>query len=564
MHDVAVVHEGPGSGFPRSLPSFDLNVVSKHSAGILFPAREPLLLPAVKGRPAAGRYARQVAKIVSDVGNLTRRGGSHEWEPITDLSIQDARSLADSELAALSTVWNETREELDSVALAQFNERLSREMAIETGVIERIYTLDRGITQLLIEKGIDAALIPREATDQDPDLVAALITDQEEAVEGLFDFVRGRRALSTSYIKELHASLTRHQPATTARDALGRLVTIPLERGAWKTLPNNPTRPDGSRHEYCPPEQVASEMDELVELHLAHEQQEVAAEVEAAWLHHRFTQIHPLQDGNGRVARCLASLVFIRDGWFPLTITRDHRDTYISALEEADDGELKPLVALFSRRQRDVFLGALAIVADIKRAQQRVGDVIAAARDDIRRRQELVRKDWERSKETARRLEGCAKHRLEDTAERLTDELGSLDSRMRFHAGYEPYGGERDFWFRRNIIDTARALGNYFADVAAYRAWASAIMWTADSRAEIVVSFHGIGREFRGVLGVSAFFFWRDERDGGGTELRDLTPLTDEVFQINYVEPTEDAVTRFEPWLDNVLMRGLETWRRGF
>ena len=35
-----------------------------------------------------------------------------------------------------------------------------------------------------------------------------------------------------------------------------------------------------------------------------------AREIEATWLHHRFTQIHPFQDGNGRVARALASLVF--------------------------------------------------------------------------------------------------------------------------------------------------------------------------------------------------------------------------------------------------------------
>ena len=49
----------------------------------------------------------------------------------------------------------------------------------------------------------------------------------------------------------------------------------------------------------------------------------VPVEVEAAWLHHRFTQIHPYQDGNGRVARALASLLFIKAGWFPVVVTRD-------------------------------------------------------------------------------------------------------------------------------------------------------------------------------------------------------------------------------------------------
>jgi hypothetical protein len=43
----------------------------------------------------------------------------------------------------------------------------------------------------------------------------------------------------------------------------------------------------------------------------------------------------------------------------------------------------------------------------------------------------------------------------------------------------------------------------------------------------------------------------------------DLTPLTDEVFQINYQEELRDARVRFERWLDEALVRGLESWRRG-
>ena len=48
----------------------------------------------------------------------------------------------------------------------------------------------------------------------------------------------------------------------------------------------NPHRPDGSVHEYCPPEQpehVAAEMDRLINMHHAHT--EAVPEVEAAWLH---------------------------------------------------------------------------------------------------------------------------------------------------------------------------------------------------------------------------------------------------------------------------------------
>src|SRR5439155_10088547 len=118
-------------------------------------------------------------------------------------------------------------------------------------------------------------------------------------------------------------------------------------------------------HEYAPPEQVASEMDRLIELHTAHLAQGVVPETEAAWLHHRFAQIHPFQDGNGRVARCLATLIFLKADWFPLVITRDHRERYIDALESADHEDLAGLIRLFATLQKQAFVKALGLSAQV-------------------------------------------------------------------------------------------------------------------------------------------------------------------------------------------------------
>src|SRR4029077_20167961 len=120
-----------------------------------------------------------------------------------------------------------------------------------------------------------------------------------------------------------------------------------LDKGQYKTQPNSPTRPDGSVHEYCPPEHVASEMDNLITMYHRHEERGVPPEVEAAWLHHRFTQIHPFADGNGRVARAISTLVFIKAGWFPLIVKREDWTRYVEALERADRDDLRLLVALF-------------------------------------------------------------------------------------------------------------------------------------------------------------------------------------------------------------------------
>ena len=61
----------------------------------------------------------------------------------------------------------------------------------------------------------------------------------------------------------------------------------------------------------------------------------------AAWLHHRFAQIHPFADGNGRVTRALVTWHL----FLPIVVTRYDRSDYINALEAAADGDLKPLVA---------------------------------------------------------------------------------------------------------------------------------------------------------------------------------------------------------------------------
>lgn len=485
---------------------------------------------------------------------------AYKWRPIEDLPA-DVERLASPELRSLAAVWDEQRELLrESEALREFNTRLQRQWAIETGIIEGVYTLDRGVTQLLIEQGIDASLISAADTNSDPQLVAEIIRDHQQGVESLFDFVKGRRQLSAGYIKELHALMTRHQEKTLAVNTLGRQIEVTMLRGEYKQLPNNPMRPDGSIHEYCPPEHVPSEMDQLIELHLQHVQIGVQPEVEAAWLHHRFTQIHPFQDGNGRVARALSSLVFIRAGWFPLLITRDERQRYIAALETADSGDLQPLVDLFAASERKAFVSALGVTGNMLR-RERVDLVIESARELLQRRQEELWKEWEKAKETAQSLQEVAAARLSEVAEKLNHDLHPFFTRFQASVDAERLGGDRDYYFRRQIIESAKQL-DYYANPNLYRSWVRLIL-RSDTQAEVLLSFHGIGHEYRGVIVASMSFFRRAETETGEREVTDVTTVSDEVLQINYREDEHVARERFNRWLEDGLARALEAWRSG-
>jgi prophage maintenance system killer protein len=485
----------------------------------------------------------------------------HKWHPIEDLPA-DYEALASTELRSLSEVWLEQRESLqDSAAMRRFNEHLQRQWAIETGILERIYSLDRGITALLIERGIDSSLIPSDSTNKDPDLVAGIIQDQESAIDWVFEVVRGQRSISTSFVKELHALMTRRQATTTGKDQFGNDVEIPLLHGEWKLLPNNPTRVNGSIHEYCPPEHVASEMDRLIQLHVQHEAMAVPPEIEAAWLHHRFVQVHPFQDGNGRIARALASLVFIKAGWFPLVVTRDDRERYIEALEEADRGSLSSLVALFSALERKAFVKALGIAREVLQEEDRIEQVISSIGHLFAARNEALRREWERAKEVAGDLANKGREKFEFVSARLEQEVGRHLTPHRFFVDSEPTAGRRRNWYRWQVIEAAHQL-DYYANTTEHNAWVRLGLIT-ETQANLVLSFTAIGREYRGLIGASLFFFRTEEVEEGQRQAVGATVASDELFQINYKEDESSITDRFERWLDRGLTRGLEIWRRG-
>ena len=476
------------------------------------------------------------------------------WVSIKDYELPPS-DLADGELRALSGVWKEQKDTLGrSTDVEHFNERLRREWAIETGLIERLYTLDRGITELMIDRGVNAAFLPSRASE-DPDRTVALIGDQEEAIESLFAFVGGDRELSTSYIKELHGLFTRNQEYVEGRDQFGRRANVAMIRGDYKQHPNNPTRPDGSIHEYCPPEHVAAEMDQLIAWHYEHT--DVAPEVEAAWLHHRFVQIHPFQDGNGRLARALATLIFIKGEWLPLVVRDDERDKYIGALEAADDGDLKRLIRFFAAVQRRQFINVIGIGRDITQSL-RVDARIESIRQQLSARQDALVKEWETAVANAERLREIANTRLTEVCDTLAATVGDYQEST-FFVDDETDQGGKSHYFHRQIVASAKAL-DYYANTRRHRSWVR--LGIVDGRQSAVLfSFHGIGQQFQGVLACSASWFQRVPSDEG-TETAGDTPLCDEVFQINYKEDIADIEVRFKDWLERALERGLAMWEK--
>lgn len=482
----------------------------------------------------------------------------YKWKPIEDLTQDQTRGHP--KLDALLHIWKEQAAKLkESESQKQFQDKLNREWAIETGIIENLYSLDRGTTRTLIEHGIKASFIAHDGCDKPPEWVASILRDQQNALEFVFDFIGDNRPLSTSYIKELHHLLTMHQEYTDGVDSMGRKVLVPIVHGDWKKLPNNPTRTDGTIHEYCPPEHVASEMDRLIALHAEHLDRGVSPEVEAAWLHHRFTQIHPFQDGNGRMARCLSSLVFIKAGGFPLVVNNDHKNEYIDALEKADAGDIHTLVKMFADIELRWFLKALSISESllggpvVSRRK-----ILEVASQKLTNRLNAVRSERNKVVDIAKKIHHHTDFRLRELKKEIDEILGNVPDLSCRIQNSKPGDSH---WFHYQIGEIANFL-EYYADLQTLGEWCR-LQIRNGQQTDIVISIHSIGTDFVGVAGVSAYLQVKSQAEENTMSANPPIPLCKDLFQITYLDTWETLMPQYDEWLDGVLAVALDQWQKG-
>lgn len=466
----------------------------------------------------------------------------------------DPAALADPRTAIYVGAWQRKRRELggSASALSQFEDELRRRWAIETGIIERLYDISRGATKTLIERGFVAALIGHGDATMASDRLVTVLNDHLEGLDMVMDVVARRRPLSTSWIKELHALMTRGQPTVEAQDQEGRRFQTQLLRGDWKRLPNSPTRPDGTIHEYCPPEHVAAEMDRLVALYQALPAQH--PEVRAAWLHHAFTQIHPFHDGNGRVARALASIDLIQAGLFPVVVDRDQKTAYIDALERADAADLRPLVTLFVDNIERDMLRALGIAEKVLDGARGIDAVLRAATTKV----------------TARRTQG--RSRIAAAITQLSTLCGDSFEQLKASVPLcERVPGVRatpaqstaatDHYYRWQITEFARR-GDYWADLREPRFWTQLAIRDGGNT-KVVFVLHFIGNPTQGDAIANVFLEHRDpkERDATSSDTdQQLIELPVRPLLLPAGEQAADQRARFLAWHAGALEAGLAQW----
>ena len=234
-------------------------------------------------------------------------------------------------------------------AIESAQRQMLRAAAFETGVIEQLYESRTGATMSVASEGEGWEESLADAGKNAP----RSFHDQLRGYELARDFARSKdeQPLTESFIREIHRIATASQDTFSAQTQLG-VREQKLEHGSYKRSQNQVTNRFGQIMKFCPPGDVASEMSTAINIYRNFDSGGSVV-VESAFLHWAIAHIHPFTDGNGRVARIIASIPILREVDLPLLIFSDRKQRYFQALEAADQGDPQQWVSFCNARIAD-------------------------------------------------------------------------------------------------------------------------------------------------------------------------------------------------------------------
>ncbi len=512
-------------------------------------------------------------------------GVSHRWQPIAPLG---ETGYDFQEITSLQRQWLRVKRSVETDtphAYAEFTARLTRRWAIETGIIEGVYELDKGITETLVENGIAADHIERVSTNKEPMELMAILRDHQNAVATVNSWIEKELPLTKSFIYLLHSQILNNQHTSPAKDQFGNLFNATLVKGKFKNQPNNPKRPDGTIHEYCPPEHVDSEIENLFCLYNKYSADDKYHPLLlAAWLHHRFEQIHPFQDGNGRVGRAILTWHLARNEFFPIVVSRDDKDEYLDALETADDGDLTPLIDLFVRLEKHTILQALysddaapRITPEFQPQSDTIKRFFVGIGDRVERRQSEA-EHMRSVNNTALELRRQVQDYLHQKSQEIWEQSGAVG--IHIDTRVEEGGPDKnnEHWYRLHTLETAKH-SQHRVNLSEHRYFVKLYLNPSIStentpRLTFVVSLHHTGRRITGIMVATAFAQIEHQDDVGSTltfsqassgfDRSNFKNCAADPFTFALDDSVEDISDRFADWTEACFGVALRYWMESF
>ncbi|SFH84709.1 Fic family protein [Halpernia frigidisoli] len=218
-------------------------------------------------------------------------------------------------------------------ALRSIKESLTIEWTYNSNSIEG-NTMTLQETKLVLEEGIT---IKGKSLREHFETV-----NHQDAIEYVESLVSPKYQFTTNDILDVHALVL----AKIEKDYAGRFRTSGVRITGANFNPPNALK-------------VSSLVDELVDWA---NNSEMNSLIKAAIFHHRFVWIHPFFDGNGRTARLLFNIIFMKMGFPPAIILKNDRKKYYDALNNANKQDYSKLLLLVLQaleRSLDIYLSSL-------------------------------------------------------------------------------------------------------------------------------------------------------------------------------------------------------------
>ena len=148
--------------------------------------------------------------------------------------------------------------------------------------------------------------------------------------------------LSLKLIKELHRIVFKN-----SKPFAGQLRPKGIEVGIVDKLGN-------IIHRGAPSHNVVNLLEDLIQWYKKNKRKYPSL-VLAVVVHNQFEEIHPFQDGNGRVGRLLLNNILIKQGLPPVNIQFRNREEYYSTLQEySKKGNIRPMIDLVLKEYKNL------------------------------------------------------------------------------------------------------------------------------------------------------------------------------------------------------------------
>src|SRR3989338_2806761 len=233
-------------------------------------------------------------------------------------SIEDVKTIE-----RMNLKYKEIRNTLAPKDWNDIKKRFVANFVFESNALEGNSLTLKNFTEIIFENKVAGSSDLREVYDA---------KNSYEIFSKLFD---SKKEITEEFIIELHKKLMKNVD----------------ERVGYKKLPNIIL---GRAITLTAPENVSREIKNLLKWYWETENKVYPLEL-AFRFHHKFEQIHPFADGNGRVGRMLLNHILIRKGYYPIIIRNTHRNKYIKALQSADTDRYIPLLRFGIEKAKETY-----------------------------------------------------------------------------------------------------------------------------------------------------------------------------------------------------------------